>query len=183
LECWPSVIYHHVGDRDAVVAEVVDRVLGMVHPFDDSIPWRQSFETTLGDLRVVLRDHPGVARWLTVTGPVVPAALRGLDRGIRILAGAGFGDEAAIALTVLLNFALQMIVVEEDGTVGLALSEVPEVLVPYRDSTTYPGLAAMSSFVDKGDFEALYRYGIVRFLDGISERLAELNGCDAAERN
>jgi AcrR family transcriptional regulator len=171
LECWPSVIYHHVGTRDAVVTEVVDRVVGMVRPLDESIPWRQSFETTLGDLRIVLRHHPGVARWLAVTGPVVPAALRGIDRGVRILAGAGLGDEAAIALTVLLSSAVQLIAVEENWAAGESLSDIREVLGEYRDSATYPGLAAMSSFVDKCDFDALYQYGIVRVLDGIAERM------------
>jgi AcrR family transcriptional regulator len=183
LECWPSVIYHHVGDRDAVVAEVVDRVVGMVRPLDENLPWRQSFEEMLNDLRAKLCLHPGVARWLAVTGPVVPAALRGLDRGVRILAEAGLGDEAAIACTVLLNSALLTIVIEEDRATRSSLSDVREVLAAYRDSLTYPGLAAMSSFVEKYDFDALYWYGIVRMLDGITDRLAELNHGHAPERN
>jgi hypothetical protein len=176
------VIYHHVGDRDTVAGEVVDRVVRMVRPLDEKLPWRESFEGMLDDLRVKLRLHPGVARWLTVTGPVVPSALHGLDRGVRILATAGLGDEAAIAYAVLLNSALLMIVTEEDRAARSSLSDVREMLAGYRDSATHPGLAAMSSFVDKGDFDAFYWYGIVRVLDGVADRLAELKGCHVRER-
>jgi AcrR family transcriptional regulator len=172
LECWPAVIYHHVGDRDAVVAEVVDRVVGMVRPLDGDVPWRQSFEEMLTDLRVTLRTHSGVARWLTLNGPVVPEALLGLDRGVRMLAHAGLPDEAAIAYTSVLNSALLMVVLEEDWAARSALDGVREALAEYQGSTTHPGLSAMSSFVDAWDFGQIYRYGVVRLLDGVAARLA-----------
>lgn len=181
LECWPAVIYHHVGDRDAVVAEVVDRVVGMVRPLDDGVPWRQSFEEMLTDLRVTLRGHSGVARWLALNGPVVPEALLGLDRGVRMLAHAGLADEAAIAYTSVLNSALLMIVLEEDWAARSALDDVREVLAEYQGSTTHPGLSAMSSFVDAWDFDENYRYGVVRLLDGIAGRLAEQLRPDAEQ--
>jgi AcrR family transcriptional regulator len=170
LECWPAVIYHHVGDRDAVVAEVVDRVVGMVRPLDDGVPWRQSFEEMLTDLRVTLRRHSGVARWLALNGPVVPEALHRLDHGVRMLARAGLGDEAALAYTSLLNSALLTIVLEEDWAARSSLDDVRELLTNYRDSTTYPGLSAMSSFADNWDFGELYRYGVVRLLDALAAR-------------
>jgi AcrR family transcriptional regulator len=170
LEVWPAVIYHHVGDRDAVVAEVVDQVVGLVRPLDENLPWRQAFARMTTDLRIVLRRHPGVARWLAVTGPVVPAALRLLDRGVRLLARAGLGDEAAIAYTVVLDSALLVIAHEEDLVARSSLTEVREVLAAHRDS---PGLAAMASYLDTRDFDERYRYTIDRVLDGIAGRAVE----------
>jgi AcrR family transcriptional regulator len=172
LECWPAVIYHHVGDRDAVAAEVVDRVVGMVRPLDEGVPWRQSFEDMLTDLRVTLRRHSGVARWLAVNGPVVPEALRALDHGVRILARTGLGDDTPLAYTALVNSALLVIAHEEDQVARSSLREARDVLAQYRESATHPGLATISSFVDAWDFGEVYRYGIVRLLDGIAGRLA-----------
>jgi AcrR family transcriptional regulator len=176
LNCWPSVIYHHVGDRDAVVTDVVDRIVGMVRPVDESLPWRQSFEETLSDLWIKLRMHPGVARWLTLTGPVVPSAVRDLDRGVRILTRAGLGDEAPLAYLTTLNAALLMIALEEDWAERSAASELRDVLAEYRGSQAYPGVAAAASFVDSWDFGAIYSYGVARQLDGIATRLGEVAG-------
>jgi AcrR family transcriptional regulator len=167
LEVWPAVIYHHVGDRDAVAAEVVDQVLGRVSPPEEDLPWRPAFTRMLTDLRTVLRDHPGVARWLAVAGPVVPAALRLLDRGVRLLARAGLGEEAAIAYTVVLDSALLVIAHEEDLVSRSSLSDVREVLAGYRNA---PGVAAMASYLHTRDFDVLYRYTIDRVLDGIASR-------------
>jgi hypothetical protein len=135
----------------------------------------------LTDLRVTLRGHSGVARWLALNGPVVPEALLGLDRGVRMLAHAGLADEAAIAYTSVLNSALLMIVLEEDWAARSALDDVREVLAEYQGSTTHPGLSAMSSFVDAWDFDENYRYGVVRLLDGIAGRLAEQLRPDAEQ--
>jgi AcrR family transcriptional regulator len=173
LECWPSVIYHHVGDRDAVAAEVADQVVGMVRPLDESIPWRLAFEQMLNHLRVTLRMHTGVARWLIVNGPVTPESMRGLDRGVRILAGMGLGDEAARAYTVLMSSALLLIAHEEDQAVRSSWADVREVLSEYRGSSKYPGLAAMSSLTDSWDCDEIYRYAVARLLDGVAARLAE----------
>src|SRR5919198_4810717 len=144
LGCWPTVVYHHVGDRAAVSAEVVNHVVGLVRPLDESVPWRQSFDVLLRDLRTVLRRHPGVARWLALSGPVVPSALRIIDRGVQILANAGLGDEAAAGYGVLINTALLAIAIEDDRDSQPGLrEEVKEVLGHYSTSTERPGLSIM----------------------------------------
>lgn len=106
LETWPNTLYHHVGDRDAIVAQVMDRVVSRIAVPDDDVIWQEWFRDLLGDARRVLGQHPGVAWRLIRDGPAVPSALRVIDRGVARLLDAGFGDRAAGAYGVLLNCGL-----------------------------------------------------------------------------
>ncbi|WP_084468476.1 TetR/AcrR family transcriptional regulator [Actinokineospora inagensis] len=137
VQAYPAVIYHHVGDREAVVAAVLDRVARELPLPPDSLPWRTWFERFLTDARPVLRRYPGVARRLAVHGERVPAMHDIVDRGVDVLTRAGFGPQAGPVYTVLVTHALQSIATEDD-----------------RDRAALPG-------------PDLYRYGLARLLDGV----------------
>jgi len=176
LDCWPAVVYHHVGDRDVVIAAVVDRVVGMVPAIDGSLPWREAFRALLWNLRVALRMHPGVARWLALTGPVVPAMLAVIDRGVSILARAGLGAEAPAAYSVLINSAVLLIAIEDDrDTRPFLCEEIAQTLNLYRGSTDRRGLASMATAcLDHWGAEDFYRYTVDRSLDGVEARMTVL---------
>ena len=177
LECWPAVIYHHVGDRDTVACAVVDHVVGTVPEIDSSVPWRDGLRAQLNELRVVLREHPGVARWLALNGPVVPAVLRLVDRGVQTLAAAGLGGEAPAAHSVLMNSVLLLIAMEDErDTQPFLCEEIDRTLNAYLDSTAHPGLAQLAA-VRHEELRAdhFYRYTVDRALDGVEARLAVLS--------
>ncbi|MBP2325701.1 AcrR family transcriptional regulator [Kibdelosporangium banguiense] len=146
IEASPAVVYHHVGDREAVVCLVLERVVRELAVPPETLPWRKWFERLLADHRVVLRKYPGVAYRLAMHGaPVV-------DLGVRLLQEAGFDSESVLAYNVLLTTACHYIAMED--TPG-----------GYREST---GLVAASEKQAE-----LFQYAVQRCLDGLECRLNE----------
>jgi len=110
----PSVIYHHVGGREALSRHVVERVLALVDLPTDVMPWRRWAREALYPIRPVLTDYPGTARWLLLHGPVFPRLAPVIDAGIASLRRAGFGRDAALAYTSLVNTAMMTIAAIDD---------------------------------------------------------------------
>ncbi|MBC6451520.1 TetR/AcrR family transcriptional regulator [Actinokineospora xionganensis] len=185
VSAYPAVVYHHVGDREAVVAGVIERVVA-----EFTVPepkqWRDWFEELLLDMRPVLRAAPGVARRLALYGPIVASARRVIDRGVRVLDAAGFGDESVLVCNVLLTQACQFVALEDDREHSPRLrAEAAAVFSSYRDREDLPGLAATGRFVYEmtqrpGGVEAYYdeffAFAIARILDGVAARLTVLSG-------
>lgn len=150
VDAYPAVIYHHVGDRDAVAAAVIDRVVAEVPLPEPDLHWRTWFERFLPDVRRTLLPYRGVARRLALHGPAIPSARRIADRGAAVLTGAGFGDESLPALTLLLDQTCHLVAVEDDPAPG-------------RPATGLPP-------------EEFFHYALARTMDGLAARLADLAG-------
>jgi AcrR family transcriptional regulator len=184
VEAYPAVIYHHVGDRDAVVNAVVDRVVGLLELPDERLPWQEWFTELLAGLRALLRAYPGCARRLALFGPSVKAATPSIDAGVRVLLAAGFGRESALAYNLLLMTACQFVAMEDDRDGALALRiDNTEEYATYRERADLPGMAelgaAMHDLMGDPDLAAgyyaqLYDYAVRRCLDGLDHRLTEL---------
>jgi AcrR family transcriptional regulator len=184
VDAYPAVVYHHVGDREAVVAAVVERVIAVVPVPQADLPWREWFRILLADLRSVVTGYPGVARRLALYGATSTAAATIVDRGVRALQAGGFGDEAPTVYRLLLNTACLFLSAEDEQHRNAALKErTGELLAAFRDDRERPGLAAMGAalFDLLSDperrvnyFADFYDYAVERCLDGVSSRLAVL---------
>lgn len=191
VDAYPAVVYHHVGDRDAVTAAVLDRVVGLVELPDENLDWQEWFTELLSGLRALLRQYPGCARRLALFGPSVEAAIRTIDAGIGVLLRAGFGEESALAYNLLLATACQFVAMEDDRDAAVALRiENTEEYASYRDRTDLPGMArlgqAMHDLMGDPDLAAgyyarLYDYAVRRCLDGLALRLGDLHDRDLTE--
>jgi AcrR family transcriptional regulator len=181
LEVGPRVIYHHVGDREAVAGRVVARVLEAVPTPPESLPWREWFETLLLGSRPVLRRYPGVARRIVLSGPVTSAGLAHLELGMRVLGRAGFGPDAVAVYRYLLNSAYLLIAVEDEraefnpgGRVELAATLLS------RQGPQAPGLSEVAREVSSRGLdptsvaevdEQFFRYAVCRSIDGVAVSL------------
>lgn len=184
IGAYPAVVYHHVGDRDAVVCAVLDRVVGQLRLPDDGLEWQEWFVELLTGLRELLRKHPGTARRMASFGPSVAAATPTVDRGVQILLGAGFGEESALAYTVLTTTACQYVALEDERDCSLALRlDNTEEYASYLGREDLPGMAAFGRSMQEllADPEAaagyhprLFDFAIRRCLDGLTCRLAQL---------
>lgn len=185
LGVWPTVIYHHVGDREALMEAVTERVVrDMPCPPPDA-PWREWFTKLLVEGRAVVRRCPGVARKLVFQGATVPAALRIIDTGVRVLRAAGFGDEAPVVFSMLVNGAFLLVALDDDHDLEpSAHQRAAAILTAYRGDTERPGLAAMGDYVSGSETDAehvhdfneeFYLYHIQRLLDGAQARLDALS--------
>ena len=184
LGAYPAVVYHHVGDRDAVVCAVLDRVVGQLELPDDGLGWQEWFVELLSALREVLRRHPGTARRMAAFGPSVAAAAPTLDRGVRILLAAGFGEESPLAYTLLTATACQFVALEDErnSSPALRLNNAGEYAA-YRNRDDLPGMAAQGRAMHQlltdperaAEYHSrLFDAAIGRCLDGLACRLAQL---------
>jgi AcrR family transcriptional regulator len=186
IEASPAVVYHHVGDREAVVGLVIERIMGEVETPPGTLPWREWFSLLLNNHRQVLRRYPGTAFRLAMHGLPVPAAVPMLDLGVRLLQSAGFGTESVLAYNVLMTTACQYISMEDDPAkmTGLGMrGRNTSHYLTYRERTDLPGMAAVGHFVarlvsgpDKLTefYDDIFRYSIERCLDGLEHRLIDL---------
>ncbi|QFG26242.1 TetR/AcrR family transcriptional regulator [Actinomadura sp. WMMB 499] len=178
LDCWPTAIAHHVGDRNAVEIAVVDAILGRTPMPDPDLAWRPWFRTLLASLRSELLAHPGVARWLGVAAPIVPSATAIIEEGVRRLSAAGFGDEAPAAYVTLINAMVHLIAAEDDRDAAPKLRDSSgDRLAELRDDRERPGVAALATALTSGfKREQIFAYTVDRTLDGVEARLTALRG-------
>ncbi|TQK44221.1 TetR family transcriptional regulator [Streptomyces sp. SLBN-118] len=183
LDVWPGVVAHHVGDREAVVMAVTDRVIARIPVPDADVPWRDWFSVLMLEGRAVLRQYPGVARRLVLVGPNVPAALPTIDVGIKVLLGAGFGKHATEIYRYLLNSAFMLVAVEDDrdNYFPAARAEMGRAMAAFAEDETRPGLAAAGAQAvasdDPADLAAqdlaFFKLTVERSLDGAEALLKD----------
>ena len=184
VDAYPAVIYHHVGDREAVVSAVVDRVLTMYPLPPEDLEWRAWFRSLFSELRAVLTRYPGVAHRLAINGPTVYAAKPTVDRGMRILMAAGFGRESADVYRFLSSVVCLYISVEdEQGRQKDLMARNTAAWSTDRDDAEWPGMAAMCAAIHEmtadpvraaNYFTDSFDYAIDRCLDGLAARLERL---------
>ncbi|GAA4681354.1 TetR family transcriptional regulator [Streptomyces chumphonensis] len=179
LGTWPNTVAHHVGDREDVVAAVVQRVVATMPNPSPELGWQEWFRELLLSGRDVIGRYPGVARRLARDGATVPAALPIMDRGIGLLVSAGFGDRAPLAYGVLLNSAVLLIALDDDRrlvgpSAGEAATALMEMAAPAGAGTGWASLQPWlrASATDSGAVaDALYRYTIESVLAGLQADL------------
>lgn len=184
LGTWPAALYHHLGDRDAVHDAVSDWVVAQFPLPDDRLRWRPWFRELLLGGRIVLRTHPGVARRLMLRGATVPSALRIIDRGVSLLVRDGFGDEAPAAYSLLLNYGVQFIAMEDELPAytrdRMAMRELFRSLAddPARPGFGHAGAAFAAMTADDA-----FTYGVDRLLDGLEARRRSIRRAARAARS
>jgi AcrR family transcriptional regulator len=184
VDAYPAVVYHHVGDREAVVKAVIEQVLERLPLPAADLPWRDWFSRMLEDLRLALRHYPGSARRVELLGLAVRPAAKIIDRGVRTLQRAGFGAESPLVYNVVMCTACQFIAMEDDSDADQpARLAAARGFLDYKDRADLPGASAMASEAfeacenperARGYYGDMYDYAISRCLDGLSVRLAEI---------
>jgi len=184
VDAYPAVVYHHVGDREAVVKAVVEQVVAKLPLHDADLPWREWFFRTLTDMRGVFRCYPGSARRVQSFGLSIAASVKFIDRGVLILQNAGFAEESPLVYNVLTCTACQFIAMEDDHDADQAARvDAAARFRHYEGRSDLPGASAMAGEASANSVDAdqvrryygeMYDYAVNRCLDGLVTRLAEI---------
>lgn len=104
---WPTALYHHVGDKQGLVALVLDDALARLQVPAGEVPWQDWLRALAGSMREILHETPGLAGELLDNQNYSPPALALTERALRVLCDGGLTpDQAADAF---LNFFLYVI--------------------------------------------------------------------------
>jgi AcrR family transcriptional regulator len=167
LDAAPMAPYAHFESKRALLAAVVDAVMGEVELPEPDGRWRKPLRRMALSLRRALVAHPAIMPALHACGAHGPNALAVLDRAHAILRRAGFGaDQAAGAVDTLYAFALGAASVElAEAALDPAAQHARFAALP---TAGYPDLAASLPHVLASDRETRFRYGVDRILDGLA---------------
>lgn len=103
LDVTPMALYRHVGDKQALLDALVERLLDELPIPDRKLPWRERLQVLAASLRATARSHPDAFLMLLRRPAATPAALRRRDAVFNALRDAGVDEELVPRLERLLN--------------------------------------------------------------------------------
>lgn len=178
---FPTVVYHHIGDVDAVRFAVADAVIASIEV--PPIPatsrtaarsaWRPWFLDFAANAYSVLCRHQGVFPYIARTGPSSPSQIRIIDTCMQVLSAAGLDDhDAALSYGALIHHvgssadlhASFALLDPNDGRRATFEQRLRNV------AALHPGLQRALPHFQRWDHTEAYRYGLDLLLDGIHLR-------------
>lgn len=173
LGTYPATVYWHVGNRDRVLALVVERALGeLVVPDLEPLGWRAWLTAVAREYRRVLHAHPNVAPLVASQVLVSPPTLGLVEAVLAALAQAGFHGER-------LAHAYNTVVGSLVGWVSVELAVAPAGPDPWQhefartihtlDPASHPTITANLTDLEDTVFALRWHGGQDRPLDGAFE--------------
>jgi AcrR family transcriptional regulator len=177
LDTGPASLYAYVANRDELLHEMLNEVLGTVPvPVADPEHWREQLRTLLGDLVRAMEAHPGIAGIALGYIPTEPNAMRTAEAMLSLLAAGGIGPQASAWAVDLLSLYVTALAYES-GEYKLPAGDGHEAMIAmisgirqkYQQlpSTEFPLLQAMALQLTVGDGEQRFGFGFDVIVNGL----------------
>ncbi|AKF85257.1 hypothetical protein MFUL124B02_10815 [Myxococcus fulvus 124B02] len=178
LGATPMAFYHHVGDRDALVAHVVEHIFEQLALPDDSLAPLDWLREVAMRVRALGLEHRGVMDFLLEEGPAVHGALLVLDRTVTKLHEAGVPwHEAGDLHNTFFSWLAgtirrqeQWAARQKDEPPPLQRFHAAALALP---ATDYPGVAQTLARMRTLDVEAEFQNSLDFMLEGVSRRIEQ----------
>jgi AcrR family transcriptional regulator len=179
LDTGAASLYVYVANRDALLAEMLDRVTAVValEP-PDPARWREQMHTLLGRMRESFLAYPGTAALALADPPVTGSVLIAAENLLATLSAGGFSPRDAAWSCDILVLLVQAVASEDDARRSAGgkhfISEVEELrtrletLPPDR----FPMLRTHAADMVAGDRDERFHFAIDVVLDGVLARAA-----------
>lgn len=96
-------LYHHVADKQALVAMVADHLIGDApEPEPEVIPWYDKLRQGFLSVHDEISRYPGVGLHISAAAKFYPSGLRKFESTLQLLVDAGFDDDEAMEANFLL---------------------------------------------------------------------------------
>jgi AcrR family transcriptional regulator len=175
---YPAVVYHHLGDLDAVHFAVSDVVVGMIEiPKNDPERWREWLTDLAHNGYRVIAQHPGVYRYIARNGPSSPSQVRVIDATMQVLSRAGLDDEdASYAYGAFINHVGAS--ADLAATSALDVHRHSEVVERFQRNignvaALHPGLRRAVPTFMSWDHDRAFVFTLELLMDGIANRVKQ----------
>jgi AcrR family transcriptional regulator len=178
----PASLYRHVANRDELLVEIMDHVLGEIRSPPRCETWREGVEWLARELRRVLSEHPALTQLLPGQRLLGPNAMRGRELALRHLLDHGFGEEDAsqtyaIVVGWVLGHTLLSMGTRRPPTDVLAATVFRAVR-----SDEYPTVHELGPVGVASREDAVFDLGLTTLFDGIEARRANPPAAGPARR-
>ena len=169
-----ATLYRHFASKDELMAYVVDRVLGEIHPCEQDKPvsWQQAMTSRSEAFYHALRRHPNILPLLVAQVPVGPNGLAVRELALDLLLAHGFPtDLAARAFTAIGHYVIGF-AIQQHGPGAPAATTGSQLQAFYRtlDPAVFPVTTAAASDLTSVEPEDEFRFGLDLLITGL-ERL------------
>ena len=167
-------LYGYFRNKDELLDALVDTAVTETSLPPGTGDWTEQLRSVVGSARAGLLRHPSIIE-LRVRRPVLrPEALRFGESVLRILRGAGFGvEEAVAAFRLLFTYTVGFAALspaastEEDREAARsAIATLPPEEFPALTEARDAASAAMGG-------ENVFAYGLDRIIDGLAARVSD----------
>jgi AcrR family transcriptional regulator len=177
LDTGPASLYAYVANRDELLHEMLNAVLGDVSvPAPDPEQWRAQLRTLLLDVVQAMEAHPGIAAIALGYIPTEPNALSVAEGMLALLAAGGVGPQASAWAVDLLSLYVTALAYEagsykkpgEDELAAL-IAMISGIREKYRQlaPTQFPFLQALAFQLTVGDGEQRFGFGFDVIVNGL----------------
>ncbi len=174
LDTGPASLYVYVANRQQLLDEMFDRVVGEIDLGDEPDPrrWREQLESLLTRILETLERHHGIARVPLANVPTGPNAAVVADRVIGLLRAGGV-DDRSIAFFIDVVFlyinatAYETAIYVEEGVPEDSLEADIRAAFERLDPATIPNTISMFSVLTGGSGEERFRFGLRLMIEGL----------------
>jgi AcrR family transcriptional regulator len=181
LDTGAASLYVYVANREALLAEMLDRVTAIVElePPDPS-RWREQMHTLLGRMRESFLAYPGTAALALADPPVTGSVLVAAENLLGTLSAGGFTPRDAAWTCDIVVLLVQAVAAEDDARRAAGnthyIDEVDELrgMLEGLPAGQFPMLRTHAVDMVSGDRDERFHFAIDVVLDGVIARAARV---------
>jgi AcrR family transcriptional regulator len=167
-------LYRRIGSKEALLALVLDHVMGDLTPPPDDGPWPEQLAELMRRLRALFARKPHLAALFAVSTPAGPNALRFIAAASAPLRRAGFTDaQASFAITALTTHVIGFTFLAANRSSGPVQRQVRATLRHQRaraGADTGTAYAVLEE-TQRGDADRLFEFGLRHLIAGLAADL------------
>jgi TetR/AcrR family tetracycline transcriptional repressor len=174
-------LYWHFKDKDELLGQIVDSVIGDLDSGTDGQPWNERLLTLGRSMRRLLVAYPGLGI-VAAGGYTLPeAVLAGLDEFIGVLVGAGFTHRQALAIHyAILTFTTGFVVYESSSPLFELAATKPASKDRLKRSARFapliaaphPFLATAAQELDDLTVDEMFEQSLLAIIEGWAMQLS-----------
>ena len=173
LETGPASLYVYVANRQDLLNQMFDRVVGEIDVGDPPARdrWREQVAGLMHRVLAAMEAYPGIARVPLANIPTGPNAMRVSDHLVALLRAGGVDDRSigwfVDAVFLFVNAtAFESAIYAEAGAAEASAEDIRSSFAKH-DPAAYPNLFSMLRHLTEGDGDARFSWGIQLMIDGL----------------